>query len=83
MCGQYGNYGTGSFQIVLDMNEMEKHEAFDTDVSDNVTEIEKAFTSASDNTECYKSQIVIQNNVANIKPSGETGVCDDDYNMGF
>ena len=34
MTGQYGNYGTGSFQIVLDMNEMEKLDAFVVDETD-------------------------------------------------
>jgi DNA-directed RNA polymerase II subunit RPB1 len=83
MCGQHGNYGTGSFQIVLDMKEMEKNDAFDVDVSDNVNEIEQAFDHSTNNSECGKSQLIIQNNISNIKPSGEAGVCNDDYNMGF
>ena len=83
MCGQYGNYGTGAFQIVLDMKEMEKQEAFDVNVSDTAKEIDAAFATTGDKGECSKSQIIIQNNVSNIRTTDESGVCDDDYNMGF
>ena len=83
MCGQAGNYGTGSFQIVLDMKEMEKQEAFDVDISDTSAEIEAGFANKGGKAECGKSQIAIQNNVSNIHSTSETNVCDDDYNIGF
>ena len=83
MCGQAGNYGTGSFQIVLDMKEMEKQEAFDVDISDTSAEIDAGFANKGGKAECGKSQIAIQNNVSNIHSTSETNVCDDDYNIGF
>ena len=83
MCGQTGNYGTGSFQVVLDMKEMERLDALDVDVSDNADEIEAAFASKGGKSECGKSQIAMQNNVANIHTTSESNVCDDDYNIGF
>ena len=83
MCGQSGNYGTGSFQIVLDMKEMEKQEAFDVDISDTSAEIDAGFANKGGKAECGKSQIAIQNNVSNIHSTSETNVCDDDYNIGF
>jgi DNA-directed RNA polymerase II subunit RPB1 len=83
MCGQHGNYGTGAFQVVLDMKEMEKQEAFDIHISDDAKDIEDAFGIVNDKNECSKSQITIQNNISNIKPSSESDICDDNYNMGF
>jgi len=83
MMGQVGYYGTNAFNLVLDMKETEKLADAQIDVSDITTEIEKMFiTSESKSDICSKSNIVIQNNIANIK-QGETKICDDDYNMGF
>jgi DNA-directed RNA polymerase beta' subunit len=83
MMGQVGYYGTNAFNLVLDMKETEKLTDAQIDVSDITTEIEKMFiTSESKSDICSKSNIVIQNNIANIK-QGETKICDDDYNMGF
>ena len=81
MCGQVGNYGTNSFQIALDMKEMENQDAFD--VKETEDEVEKMFLLHSDKGECQKGQIAIQNNIANIHTNGDAGVCDDDYDAGF
>jgi DNA-directed RNA polymerase II subunit RPB1 len=81
MCGQVGNYGTNSFQIALDMDEMEKHDAFE--VTETEDEVEKMFLLHSDKGDCQKGQIAIQNNIANIHTTGDAGVCDDDYDAGF
>ena len=81
MCGQMGNYGTHSFQLALDMEEMEKQDAFDVEPEEDT--IEKAFDLHSDKGGCSKGQLVIQNNIANIQVHGEAGVCDDDYDAGF
>jgi len=83
MCGQAGNYGTGSFQVILDMKEMEKQDAFEVDVTDVAKEIADTFANAVGNDECSKAQITIQNNVSNIQTTGVSNVCEDDYNIGF
>jgi DNA-directed RNA polymerase II subunit RPB1 len=83
MCGQYGNYGTGAFQIVLDMTEIVKLEDSDVAVLDPIHEIEKKFgLSKNAQQTCSKTKIETRNNIANIKHV-DTGICDNDYNMGF
>jgi DNA-directed RNA polymerase II subunit RPB1 len=81
MCGQTGNYGTHSFQLALDMEEMEKHDAFE--VKEEEDEIEKMFKLQDGNEDCSKGKITIQNNIANIHVQGDSGICDDDYDAGF
>ena len=79
MCGQYGNYGTGAFNVLLDMNEMKKL----ADVEDTKTKsIDEMFDLKADTLECDRSNIEIKNNLFNIKATN-ANVCDDDYNMGF
>ena len=84
MCGQEGYYGTSSFQVVLDMNEMIKYEEESeyqyVDVED---EIEKFFDKNSEqsNDVCSMNNLSIQNNVVTI--SGKDTVYDDDYDPGF
>ena len=83
MMGQVGYYGTNAFNLVLDMKETEKLTDASLDTSDTSTEIKKLFKISEETSDiCSKSNIVIQNNIANIK-QGETKICDDDYNMGF
>jgi DNA-directed RNA polymerase beta' subunit len=83
MMGQVGYYGTNAFNLVLDMKETEKLADAQLYISDTNTDIEKMFKISEDKSDiCSKSNIVIQNNIANIK-QGETKICDDDYNMGF
>ena len=84
MCGQYGNYGTGAFNIVLDMDEMVKLEETVIDVTNATTEIEKMFGTFHLNNQqtCSKNKIEVHNNIANIKKI-DTGVCDNDYDMGL
>jgi len=85
MCGQFGNYGTGSFQLVLDMKEFEKLDAEVSKTVDVNKEIEDAFGSVVDNSTdiCSKNKIEIKNNIANIHIPGDAGVCDDGYDAGF
>jgi len=82
MCGQFGNYGTGAFQVVLDMKTMEELDAFNVS-AERTDNIQNAFNTAGDKGECSKSQIAIHNNVSNIHTVGDVGVCDDDYDGGF
>ena len=83
MCGQYGKYGTGSFQVVLDMKEMEKLDAFDVDNTNIQDQIEKGFEKKSTKEDCSKSDIMIQNNIASISKEKTDNICDDGYNIGF
>jgi DNA-directed RNA polymerase beta' subunit len=83
MMGQVGYYGTNAFNLVLDMKETEKLVEAQVDISNTSDEIEKMFkVGENKNDVCSKSNIVIQNNITNIK-QGEVKGCDDDYNMGF
>jgi DNA-directed RNA polymerase II subunit RPB1 len=83
MCGQFGYYGTNAFNLVLDMKQMENFADVNIDVSNTSNEVDKLFKLAEDaNDICSKSNIMIQNNIGNIKHN-ESGTCDDDYNMGF
>jgi len=83
MCGQYGNYGTGAFQVILDMKEMEKHDAFEVDVTNIQDKIEQGFEKRQGKTDCSKSDIMIQNNISNIQKNNKEDICDDGYNIGF
>jgi DNA-directed RNA polymerase II subunit RPB1 len=83
MCGQYGLYGTNAFNVVLDIKEMMKLSEANLDEKNSADEIEKAFTKTIEEKsgECSIQKINIVNNIQNI--SGNTNICDDDYNMGF
>lgn len=80
MCGQTGNYGTGAFNIVLDMSEMQKLENAELK---RKTGIENMFGMTSDEGMCSKNNIMIRNNISNIKKDKQDSCQDDDYNMGF
>ena len=83
MCGQEGFFGTSCFQVVLDIEEMQKLEAASeykfVDVED---EIEKFF-GEFDNPEdpCGLNKLSIQNNVVTIKQVDMGG--DNTYDPGF
>jgi DNA-directed RNA polymerase II subunit RPB1 len=77
MCGQYGQYGTGAFNVVLDMKEMAKLTKANLQTKGDI----EAMFALGDkgNPAC---DVKIRNNISNIKR--DDGVaCDDDYNMGF
>ena len=83
MCGQRGYYGTNSFNVVLDMNEMTKLNDEVVDIVDKQKEIEQAFGFAENQTDvCAKSNISISNYIHAIKPEN-IGVCDDSYDIGI
>jgi DNA-directed RNA polymerase II subunit RPB1 len=84
MCGQFGYYGTGAFNLVLDMNAMDRVSSVEVDTTNSNTEIEKMFGKLEDKSDvCSKSNIVIQNNIMPVRVTGE-GICvDDDYDIGF
>jgi DNA-directed RNA polymerase II subunit RPB1 len=83
MCGQEGFFGTAAFQVVLDIEEMQKLEAAsEYKYVDAEEEIEKFF-GAVENPEdpCGPHKITIQNNVITIK--AENMGNDNSYNPGF
>ena len=84
MMGQMGVFGTGSFQLVLDMEKMRDLEDQEVDMTNNNQEIEKMFGKLEDNTDvCSKSNIEINNNLAAIKPVDNDECTDDNYDIGF
>jgi DNA-directed RNA polymerase II subunit RPB1 len=81
MCGQEGYFGTSSFQVILDLEEIQKQNAVDETYqpTDEEEEIEKFFGNMSLGDNCNTSKLAIQNNVINIKAI-DMGQQDDDYN---
>ena len=69
MCGQEGYFGTSSFQVLLDLNEViKKDESVSWQKTDEQAEIEKEFGDIADpNDPCGINNIAIQSNVSNIK----------------
>jgi len=83
MMGQMGVFGTGAFQVVLDMEQMKNMPTVDVTKKDNNKEIEKMFGSLEDSSEsCSKNSVTIKNNLDAIKKN-DMGVCDDGYDAGF
>jgi DNA-directed RNA polymerase II subunit RPB1 len=83
MCGQEGYFGTSAFQVVLDIDEMQKLEAAsEYKYVDADEEIEKFF-GAVENPEdpCGANKISIQNNIITIK--AENMGTDNSYEPGF
>jgi len=69
--------------VDLDMNEMEKLDAFDVDTTDTEKAINERFEKHKTKGDCLKSNIMIQNNIANIQKGVEDDICDDGYDVGF
>jgi DNA-directed RNA polymerase beta' subunit len=83
MCGQEGFFGTGAFQVVLNIEEMQKFEAASEYMPQNdQDEIEKFFGQVDNpDDKCSVNKISIQNNVITIQ--AEDMGQDNDYNPGF
>jgi DNA-directed RNA polymerase II subunit RPB1 len=83
MCGQEGFFGTSCFQVVLDVEEMQKLEAVsEYRPIDIEEEIEKAFGNVENPDDpCGVNKISIQNNVITIQAQDMGN--DNDYNPGF
>jgi len=83
MCGQEGFFGTGAFQVVLDIEEMQKLEATSEYKPINIEdEIDKFFGNVENPEDpCGVNKIAIQNNVVTIKET-DMGK-DNNYNPGF
>jgi DNA-directed RNA polymerase beta' subunit len=83
MCGQEGFFGTGAFQVVLDIEEMQKLEAAsEYKFVDTESEIEKFFGEFENPEDpCGINKLSIQNNVVTIKQVDMGG--DNSYDPGF
>ena len=82
MFGQEGFFGTSSFQVVLDIEEMQKLEAAkEYEMTNEEDEIDKFFGQESSDNSCSITKLSIPNNVVSIK-SNDMGE-DNDYNPGF
>jgi DNA-directed RNA polymerase II subunit RPB1 len=83
MCGQEGFFGTGAFQVVLDIEEMQNLEAVSEYKPMNVEDEIDKFFGKVDNPDdpCGVNKISIQNNVVTIKE--EDMGKDNSYNPGF
>ena len=83
MCGQYGYYGTNSFNLVLDMHEMSKLKTQAVDTKSDTEKIEEMFGLGNARKDvCAKSNIMIRNNIANIQPEN-IAICNDNYDIGI
>jgi DNA-directed RNA polymerase II subunit RPB1 len=83
MCGQYGNFGTNSFGVVLDMAKMSQLTAQTVNTRNEKDDIDEMFGSYGDeNDGCSKSKITIRNGLTSIQQV-DTFSCNDDYTMGF
>ena len=81
MCGQEGMFGTASFQVLLDINEMISiDEKYKYEYQDKDKEIEEGLFKGLENPNdvCSKQNLEIQNNVNNIIVEEDGN--DDDYN---
>ena len=86
MCGQHGVYGTNACQIVLDMKAFDGVKGVPYKQTNTAVEIERGMTQGAETASaCTTTQIDIQNNIVNIRHTGEdvTTCYDDGYNVGF
>jgi DNA-directed RNA polymerase II subunit RPB1 len=84
MCGQHGYYGTGAFNVILDMKEISKLADADVSIKDDNKEIERMFGKMEDSSEiCSRNSIVIRNNISAIHQNMSESLCQDNYDMGF
>ena len=86
MCGQHGVYGTNACQIILDMKAFDGVHGLPYKQKNTAVEIERGMTTGAEMVAaCNSTQIDIQNNIVNIRHTGEdvTTCYDDGYNVGF
>lgn len=83
MCGQTGYFGTSSFQVLGDMEEMMQYESQEFEMKTGDEMLDEAFGGIEDSGEyCSSSNLTITNNAANIK-NVDLGDDDDDYDLDF
>ena len=84
MCGQEGYYGTSSFQVMLDLQQMiAKMEDVAFQAQNEQEEIAEAMGSAAmDTSACAFEKLTIESNVSSIQKV-DLGHSADNYNVGF
>ena len=80
MVGQEGKFGTGTFQVVLDLKKMEEYEG--QIVESKIMNLEEKLGIEDPNDNCAMSKIKIKSSIEYIKPTN-MGDVDDDYDAGF
>ena len=80
MVGQEGKFGTGSFQVLLNLNEMKKLEK--EKIKSMEETMEDVLNNFDLNDKCSINKININHSEMNIKAKN-IGNVDDDYDMGF
>ena len=83
MCGQEGFFGTSSFQVILNIQEMQRLENISEYIPKDDNAVIEEFFGETENPDdsCSITKIAIQNNVISLKVE-DTGN-DDNYNPGF
>jgi DNA-directed RNA polymerase II subunit RPB1 len=79
MCGQEGYFGTGCFQVMLDINKMSK---LGEKILEKDMDVQAIMQGESGADPCAKQNIQI-NNTAEYIDGKDTGVVDDEYDPGF
>ena len=79
MCGQDGYFGTGSFQVLLNIDEMNK---LGSAMLEQKINIDDMLNIENPNDVCSKQNIVINSSTDYIN-SANTGDVDDDYELDF
>jgi DNA-directed RNA polymerase II subunit RPB1 len=84
MMGQMGVFGTGCFQLVLDMEKIRTLDDKEVDMQDKNKEIERLFGKMEDKTDvCSKNKVEIPNNLGAMKTKDNNDCTDDNYDIGF
>lgn len=84
MMGQMGVFGTGCFQLLLDMSAMKNMQDVEVSRGHNDEDIEEMFGDLEDRTDiCSKSNIEIKNNLSAIKQQDMGGCVEDGFDLGF
>ena len=84
MCGQHGFFGTASFQVLADINNMMQHDAVDVDDEQDDEEIIDSLFDESGKKidKCHITNLSLENNAININ-SSDMGNDDTDYDIEF
>jgi len=77
MCGQEGYFGTGCFQVMLDINKMKGNKLLEKDI-----DIQALMSAENASDPCSLQNIQISN-TAEFIGGKDTGVVDDEYDPGF
>jgi len=80
MCGQEGTFGTSSFDVMLDINKMTELSSKKLQKKSDIDELLEEMDNKDDY--CSVSNIILDDNTEDIGPKN-TGLIDDDYDMGF